>query len=1125
MAVITVTSNADSGAGSLRQAIIDAAAGDTIVFHADLAGQTITLASQITINKDLTINGDVNGDRKADITISGNNATRIFLITGTGVDIELRSLTLTQGSVPLGFGGAIATAFGSTLTLINSTVSHSFALGGGGIFADGVLAAVSSTITGNNANAGGGVFSTATASFINATVHLNGASVQGGGIANVGTLTVLNSTITENTAAQNNGGILGADISIRNSVIAGNTAPSAADVSHLGSAFAAGSSFFGTAVILTTDQGGNIINGGDPKLGALADNGGPVQTQAILPGSPLIGAGNSALLPLDSFDMDSDGNIAETLPLDARGNARILNGALDIGANESGLVVTTASDSASAGNDIGASLAADIADGGGLSLREAIAWAEAGETITFAADLAGQTIVLEQGQLVLDKDLTINGDINGDRKADITISGNDATRIFQISGSGAEVELRSLTLRQGHANDYGGAILLFPATTLAVIDSTVSDSSAAFGGGGVYSVGTLTVVNSTLTGNHSSFGGGAFMYNGSASFVNATIHDNHTTDAGGGVVSLVNTTFLNSSITGNSSGASGGGLRVSASGQATIHNSVVAANTAFVFSDVSNLGTLNAGSSFFGTVVTITTDQGGNIINGGDPQLGALSDNGGPVWTRAILGGSPLIGAGNPAFLPADSFDLDGDANTAEALPLDSRGFARVLNGVLDIGATEHTPPVLTDVTATVTFAENTVNVTPQLIDADVTLTDPDDNFLSGTLTVIGLLAEDIVSIRNQGNGAGQIGFNAGTGQLTFAGIAIGSAYGGAGETLTVDFSGAATAAAIEALIENLTYANSSDAPTPSRTLTITVTDAHGSATSAAIDVEVIDESDIGVTIVGTKTGDLVDATNTVAGQPLPTGLNDIILGGNGDDDLSGLLGNDTIDGGKGDDILLGDAGNDILNGGKANDILLGGDGDDILQVKGKEGRFDIFESGAGNDTLQFLGNGHVTLAGFDALASSIEILQGNGRGLLGTGAPDVFNFIGLTQVTGLAFVDGKGGDDILMGSAFADDLRGGKGNDLLNGGAGDDVLRGGNGNDTFVFADGYGADSIVDYQRGKDILDLTGVAGVHSFADLLLTQIDNKTVLIDFGNGDTLTIQRATIAILTANQGDFLFA
>ena len=140
---------------------------------------------------------------------------------------------------------------------------------------------------------------------------------------------------------------------------------------------------------------------------------------------------------------------------------------------------------------------------------------------------------------------------------------------------------------------------------------------------------------------------------------------------------------------------------------------------------------------------------------------------------------------------------------------------------------------VLTGLTTPVTFLENTVNAAAQIIDADVTFTDPDNNFNGGTLTVTGLLAEDTVAIRNQGTGAGRSASPAAT--SASAAALIGSFAGGAGSTCTVTFNAAATAAGIEALIENLTYANSSDTPTASRSLELKVTDAAGFAAIAPL--------------------------------------------------------------------------------------------------------------------------------------------------------------------------------------------------------------------------------------------------------------------------------------------------
>ena len=63
------------------------------------------------------------------------------------------------------------------------------------------------------------------------------------------------------------------------------------------------------------------------------------------------------------------------------------------------------------------------------------------------------------------------------------------------------------------------------------------------------------------------------------------------------------------------------------------------------------------------------------------------------------------------------------------------------------------TTPTITGLTTSVTFAENTVNATPQIIDNDVTFTatSPDDTFTGGILKVSGLLSQDAVSVNNQG--------------------------------------------------------------------------------------------------------------------------------------------------------------------------------------------------------------------------------------------------------------------------------------------------------------------------------------------------------------------------------------
>src|SRR5688572_520028 len=122
MATITVTTLLDvvddDGLVSLREAIqaansdstVDGVTGsgaDIIRFDAALAGGTIRLlTTELELTSDITINGDTNGDRRADITISGDangsgtendGDVRIFKITGAETDVDLLSLTLTNG--------------------------------------------------------------------------------------------------------------------------------------------------------------------------------------------------------------------------------------------------------------------------------------------------------------------------------------------------------------------------------------------------------------------------------------------------------------------------------------------------------------------------------------------------------------------------------------------------------------------------------------------------------------------------------------------------------------------------------------------------------------------------------------------------------------------------------------------------------------------------------------------------------------------------------------------------------------------------------------------------------------------------------------------------------------------
>src|SRR5215208_5815302 len=166
-ATYTVNTNADSGAGSLRQAIIDAntttGVADPINFAPSLSGQTITLTSAqlptITDVAGLTIDGG-----SADITISGDNKYRVFAVgsgIGNGARLTLSNLTVANGAVGISEGGGGIRNIGSTLEVSNSTISSNSAYAGGGIYIEGdgaTLEVSNSTISSNSADlAGGGI--------------------------------------------------------------------------------------------------------------------------------------------------------------------------------------------------------------------------------------------------------------------------------------------------------------------------------------------------------------------------------------------------------------------------------------------------------------------------------------------------------------------------------------------------------------------------------------------------------------------------------------------------------------------------------------------------------------------------------------------------------------------------------------------------------------------------------------------------------------------------------------------------------------------------------------------------------------------------------------------------------
>ena len=197
---LTVTSTADSGAGSLRAALALASDGDTIQFDAALNGQTISLTSgELAINKNITISGPGPGL----LAVSRSSGTfRIFHVLPGHTD-TIQGLMISGGIPP---GGGIFNEQ-ATLTLDNCTVSNNVGsypgpASGGGISNSGTLTITSSTISDNYApNSAGGISNDGIGmlTITHGTISGNAAGYGiGGGISNDGWLTITDSAVSNN---------------------------------------------------------------------------------------------------------------------------------------------------------------------------------------------------------------------------------------------------------------------------------------------------------------------------------------------------------------------------------------------------------------------------------------------------------------------------------------------------------------------------------------------------------------------------------------------------------------------------------------------------------------------------------------------------------------------------------------------------------------------------------------------------------------------------------------------------------------------------------------------------------------------------------------------------------------
>jgi CSLREA domain-containing protein len=734
---ITVTSLGDSGPGSLRQAIADAAPGEIVDFATT---GTITLTSgELVVGKDLTISGP----GAMNLIVSGNDASRVFNIS-SATTASVSDLTIANG-YGVDFGGGVFNS--GTLTISDCVITSNTNNGpwGGGIFNSGALVISNSTVSMNCAGPyysgswGGGIGNDGTMTAVNSIISSNYAGSAGGGIGNYnGSVRVLGGAVLENRAVYG-GGIYNYGyslITLTNTTISRNLGTwgggfysdgSTSDVIissticsnrafNYGGINTVGQMIIGNSIVAgnladgfggISDCSGTVnsldynliqnttgatitgvtthnIYGKDPKLGPLADNSGPTLTHALLPGSPAIDHGSSGGLTTDQRGLPRPFNFPAYFDAD--------DGS-DIGAYElqeraqTGPVFTVNS------ND-------DTDDGipgiAHCSLREAIAAANAfadTNTIDFAAEVprlhtgVTGTITLTNGELVITNDLTITGP----GATNLTVSGNNSSRVFRLT-SAQNVNIGGLTITRGNSaggggNDGGGGIFSW-GPNLLVRYCTVSGNYSSMSGGGIYCLGgAMTVLESTISSNSAQYGGGIRTWSATANLTGCSVVNNSARAmSAGGIEGNSYIALTNCTVSGNG-GWYGGGLWIQ--GTAAIVNSTICSNSAVQGGGIYQFS--SGAVALLNSIVAGNSATTGPDCNGGFNSLdfNLIQNTNGCTITNFTAHNlynqdpklGPLADLGGPTPTHALWFDSPAiDAGHSSGLTTDQRGLPRPID-------------------------------------------------------------------------------------------------------------------------------------------------------------------------------------------------------------------------------------------------------------------------------------------------------------------------------------------------------------------------------------------------------------------------------------------------------------
>ncbi len=653
---ITVMNNNDNGAGSFRQAVIDATAGSTIVFDAGINGNTIMLTSEIAIDKNLTISG--NGEDQT--MISGGNATRILSVTDTD-NITINNLTLTNGSA-IDNGGAIL-SLNSMLTLNDVTITSSEAAGnsvgegGGALYLmGGMLTANNSIFSDNSATgtsgSGGAIFvgMGSSATIMNSTISDNMANRAGGGIeSNSGTmgivtLTNVNLDANETGANPGNGGglhITGAG----NATISGGTVNNNVAAAEGGGLWNGSGTMTitGTTISMNTASGPGADQGGGGIYnlsGMLEVNTGTMIMNNAADGTS--GSGGGILNDVNGMLTVNGAEISGNTSNRAGGGIEDNSGAMG-SVMLTNIMLTGNTTNNAPGN------------GGGLHVSGA-------GNVTISGGMVNQNTAGAEGGGLWNGSgtMSINGTVISENTASGAGTDQGGGGIYNLNGGTLTIMNATISdnVADGTAGS-GGGILNDVGSMLTVTDTEISGNVAMRAGGGIEDnsgTSTIMLTNVMLNGNTASAapgnGGGLHITgSGSATISGGSVTDNTAGLQGGGLWNGTGTMIVsNVMIDGNTaSGAAatdGGGGIFNTNGTLNIENSTITDNMAN--------GTSGSGGGIFsaaGEVTIVNTDIMTNSANraGGAIEIivGTLTVNDSELSDNDVDGGAGTANPGN----------------------------------------------------------------------------------------------------------------------------------------------------------------------------------------------------------------------------------------------------------------------------------------------------------------------------------------------------------------------------------------------------------------------------------------------------------------------------------------------